>query len=382
MYDCLFPWTVGGAERWYRALAERLAADGHEVTYVTLVQWGEDDQPDLPGVEVVGLGGRRRPLYDQAGKRRVGPPLIFGASVLWWMLRHGRRFDVVHTASFPFFSLLALAVARPFGRYRVLCDWFEVWTKAYWCEYLGPIGGRIGYAVQWLCARVPQEAFVFSRVHAQRLHELNPRRDARHLTGAYTGSLVAPTPRPAPTVPHIVYAGRHIPEKRVAELVPALGWLRQQVPDLRATILGDGPERQRVIDAVTEAGLEDVIAVPGFVATEEVDATFAAASCVVQPSSREGYGLVVVESASRGVPVVVVDGPDNAATELVDEGVNGFVAPSTAPGDLGATLLRALEGGDQLGASTCEWFAENAERLSIGRSLDDLAAIYSAPLGK
>ncbi len=39
IYDCLFPYTVGGAERWYRDLAERLAAAGHEVTYLTLRQW-------------------------------------------------------------------------------------------------------------------------------------------------------------------------------------------------------------------------------------------------------------------------------------------------------------------------------------------------------
>ncbi len=39
VYDCLFPYTVGGAERWYRDLAERLCADGHEVTYLTLRQW-------------------------------------------------------------------------------------------------------------------------------------------------------------------------------------------------------------------------------------------------------------------------------------------------------------------------------------------------------
>ena len=36
LYDCLFPWTVGGAERWYRNLAERLAADGHDVTSAEL----------------------------------------------------------------------------------------------------------------------------------------------------------------------------------------------------------------------------------------------------------------------------------------------------------------------------------------------------------
>ena len=32
VYDCLFPHTVGGAERWYRDLAERLAADARDIT--------------------------------------------------------------------------------------------------------------------------------------------------------------------------------------------------------------------------------------------------------------------------------------------------------------------------------------------------------------
>ena len=51
VYDCLFPYTVGGAERWYRNLAQRLAADGHEVTYLTLRQWDRD--------AVAGAGGGR-----------------------------------------------------------------------------------------------------------------------------------------------------------------------------------------------------------------------------------------------------------------------------------------------------------------------------------
>ncbi len=52
------------------------------------------------------------------------------------------------------------------------------------------------------------------------------------------------------------------------------------------------------------------------------------------PSRREGYGLIVVEAASLGVPTVVVAGPDNAAVELVSDGVNGFVARRRRPEDL------------------------------------------------
>src|SRR5262249_49145120 len=78
VYDCLFPHTVGGAERWYRNLAERLAADGHEVTYLTLRQWDRGADPGVGGVDVHAVGPRLR-LYSWPGRRRIWPPLVFGA---------------------------------------------------------------------------------------------------------------------------------------------------------------------------------------------------------------------------------------------------------------------------------------------------------------
>ena len=75
VYDCLFPHTVGGAERWYRSLAERLS-DSKEVTYLTRRQWNEDDSPKAPfDVVAVSPGG---PLYTRSGRRRILPPIRFG----------------------------------------------------------------------------------------------------------------------------------------------------------------------------------------------------------------------------------------------------------------------------------------------------------------
>ena len=75
VYDCLFPYTVGGAERWYRNLAERLAADGHEVTYLTLRQWPRGERGEAAGVRVVPVGPRMG-LYAAGGRRRILPPLV------------------------------------------------------------------------------------------------------------------------------------------------------------------------------------------------------------------------------------------------------------------------------------------------------------------
>ena len=195
------------------------------------------------------------------------------------------------------------------------------------------------------------------------------------LEGEYAGPL---EPRPAtdPPRPVAVFAGRHIPEKRVPAIVPALARARETIPELRAEILGDGPERPKVVRAVKEAGLQQAVDVPGFVAAERVDDALAHAEMMVLPSSREGYGMVVVEAAARGTPSVVVAAPDNAATELIEEGVNGVIAPSADPRDLAAALVRVHEAGPALRASTADWFARNAQRLSMAASLDRVAAEY------
>jgi glycosyltransferase involved in cell wall biosynthesis len=374
VYDCLFPHTVGGAERWYRSLAERLAADGHDVTYLTLRQWERGTDAGVPGVTVRAVGPRMR-LYvsGASGRRRILPPLVFGAGVLWHLLRHGRRYDVVHTASFPYFSLLAAAMARPLRRFGLVVDWHEVWTRAYWREYLGR-AGAIGWWVQRRCLRVPQHAFCFARVTAARLRDGGLSGQPVVLTGEYAGSLERP--RPLPAEPLVAFAGRHIPEKRVPALVRAFARARAKAPELRLVVLGDGPERPAVLEAIEREGLGAVAAAPGFVDSEEVDRTLARALCMVLPSRREGYGMVVVESAARGVPSVVVRDPDNAAVELVDEGENGFVARSADADELAAAILRARDAGPALRESTADWFARNARRLSLDGSLDRVGDAY------
>jgi glycosyltransferase involved in cell wall biosynthesis len=375
VYDCLYPYTVGGAERWYRNLAERLAASGHDVTFLTRRQWARDSDVDVPGVRVVAVSPRME-LY-AGGRRRLLPPLLFGLGVLRHLLRHGGRYDIVHTASFPYFSLLAAGIARKRRRFRLLVDWHEVWTRGYWSEYLGRLRGQVGWRIQLACIRLPQQAFCFSRLHEQRLREEGFAGELTRLEGQYTGAVQTAPPRPARPV--AVFAGRHIPEKRVPALVPALAKARRQIPNLRGEIYGDGPDRTDVLQAIAENGLDGEVVAPGFVDAAVLEEALETALCLVLPSRREGYGLVVIEAAARGVPVVVVAGPDNAAVELVEDGTNGVIARSVGPRELGAAIVRIHESGAELRHSTAEWFRRNANRLSFDSSYEEVSETYAKP---
>lgn len=87
--------------------------------------------------------------------------------------------------------------------------------------------------------------------------------------------------------------------------------------------------------------------------------------------------MIVIEAASAGVPSIVAEDRDNAATELVEEGVNGFIARSAAPEDLSAAIIRAIEGGLPLRQSTADWFRRNARRLSLGHALESVLESYA-----
>ena len=371
VFDCLYPHTVGGAERWYRTLSEGLAGRGQDVTYLTLLQWDEDTGPGVANVDVVAVAGRAE-LYAH-GRRSIGAQLRFSLGVFRHLLLHGGRYDVVQTPALHL-SLLAVLAVRPFRRFTLVVDWFEVWTREYWLDYLGGVAGRLGWWAQRISARTRHHALCFSRRHAERLEQLGYSGQFTLLEGLLPLGKEAAQPMHAE--PTVVFAGRLIPEKQATAIVPAVAIARKSVPELEATIFGEGPERQALLRLIDENGLDGAIRAPGFVARELVEDAVRRALCHVFPSRREGYGLVVVEAAALGTPTVVVDAPDNAAVELVEDGVNGFVARSAAPVADREAILRVHAAGPALRESTAAWFERNRGRLSIESSIERVLAVY------
>jgi glycosyltransferase involved in cell wall biosynthesis len=375
VYDHLFPQTIGGMERWLRDLALRLAALGHEVTYLTMRHWEANAEPALPGVQVIGLVHAGRVYADD--RRAIGPPLRFGLAVASHLARHGRNYDVVHTASFPYFPILAAGALRRRRGYRIVVDWPEVWTRRYWRHYSGYVAGTIGWLVQRACLRVPHRAHAMSQLHARRLVAEGYPGEPVVLPGLYDGPAEVTAAENVDTS-LVVYAGRHVKEKRVPALVRAFAHARTARPDLRLEIYGDGPERTRVEALVAELGLDGSVDILGRKSEDEISRALGHATCLVTASEREGYGLVVVEAAAHGTPSVVVAGPENAATELLAEEVNGAIAASERPEDLGAAILQVLDGGAALRDSTARWFEQNATKLRLDRSLDLVVEEYGA----
>ena len=379
-FDCLFPWSKGGGERQYRTFAEEFAAAGHEVTYLTRQQW-DGDPPEVDGMTVKVISHDRE-LYDENGVRQLGPALRFGRGLFTHLRRNRHAYDAILLSATPATNVLAVRAALAGTRTVVAVDWLEVWRATQWREYSGPVVGRVANLLQWLAIRLSPVATCHSRFTAERLRERGVRAEPVISPGLIDSDGTTEPTLVIPEPPRVIFIGRHIPDKRVESLPAAIAYAREQVPDLTATIFGEGPTRDAVLAEVDRLGLGDVVSLPGFVGQDELDEGIRTAACLVNPSGREGYGLVVVESAAAGTPVVLVAGDDNASVELVENGVNGQIAQSTAPDSLGAAIVEVVTAGEPMRKTTHAWFTEASRTRTIRLAARQIAARLEDAVGQ
>ena len=262
---------------------------------------------------------------------------------------------------------------------KIVVDYLEVWRRRQWLEYAGRLTGTIAWTLQRLAIAATPLATAHSALTARALRAERYRGRillSPGLIDSDAGS--APEPTPAADPPYALYAGRHIPDKRVETLPAAVAAARARGLDLDLVILGSGPSSADVSAAVDAAGAGAWTRRPGFVSGAELVALRGGATVLLNPSRREGYGLVVVEAAAHGTPTVLIADDGNAATELIAPGVNGFVAVTAAPEDQADAIVRAVEGGADLRHSTRAWYADAVQTRTVERTAD---AILQALIG-
>jgi glycosyltransferase involved in cell wall biosynthesis len=113
---------------------------------------------------------------------------------------------------------------------------------------------------------------------------------------------------PAATQPfRLLFAGRLLGWKGVAIALGAVQRLVQRGHDVEFDIAGDGPLRTHLAERVAAAGLQQRVRLLGAIPRAELMALYGRADLFVFPSLHDSSGNVVLESLSRGLPVVCLD---------------------------------------------------------------------------
>ena len=145
----------------------------------------------------------------------------------------------------------------------------------------------------------------------------------------------------------LIYVGRLVEKKGVATLLTAIHYLKNDFPDLKLTIVGDGPEKPALEKLAAELGTSARIDFAGSQPNENVPRYYQSAGIAVVPSviatdgDQEGLGLVAVEALGCGCVTIVSDLP--ALRDVVSDGENGLVFRATDATDLSEKIRHLLQ---------------------------------------
>jgi len=374
VYDAVYPWQKGGAQKRIWELARRLS-DDHDVHFYGMHYW---DGPSVIKRDGVTLHGVCEPyeLYT-GGRRSIPQALAFTAHVAHALLRE--EFHIVDCQEFPYFPCFVAKAHEFLWKSTCVVTWYEVWDD-YWYEYLGR-KGLLGKAIERTTIRLPRDVIAISE---------HIRGDLRRI-GRDSGVSVVPngvdcdgihsTPV-ADADWDVLYVGRLSEHKNLNLLLEAVERVSEMLNrPITCGIIGDGPERDALERDAESASIDDQVTFLGFVETdEEVIGHMKAANLFVLPSTREGFPNTILEANACGTPSVVVNHPENGARAIVEDGTTGFVTKPTAMGVADA-IGRVLTDGD-LRADLSANAREFAEEHNWERIADRLERVYAEAINR
>ncbi len=138
----------------------------------------------------------------------------------------------------------------------------------------------------------------------------------------------------------IVAASRLTVQKRLKHLIEAIRLTSDKVPDVRLEIYGTGPEQEKLLRQIEEAGLLGRINIFEPLAQDKLAEVYNRASVVVLNSYEEGFGLALTEAML--CRTAVIGTKSGGITGIIDHEKNGLLVPVDDPESLAAAIVRLV----------------------------------------
>jgi glycogen(starch) synthase len=346
------PVVVGGLGRHVHELAVHVARLGHDVVVLCRQPSGTDAATHPTECRIVDGVRVLRVAEDP-------PHLEFASDLVAWTLGIGHamtraglgllggwRPDVVHAHDW-LVAHAAIALAEVAGVPLVATvHATEAGRHAGWLTL--PLNQQV-HSVEWWLANAADEVITCSRAmreEAAALFDL----DAERITVLHNGieprgwavpaaAVAAARRRYAPGgTPLLVYFGRLEWEKGVQDLLAGLRAIRAVHPGTRLAVAGRGRMGEQLVELARRLRVRRAVRFAGHLADTELAALLCAAEAVVLPSRYEPFGIVALEAAAAGAPLVA-----STAGGLAEVVVPGETGLAFEPGDVDGLVRSVCE---------------------------------------
>lgn len=333
-----YPPMVSGAAAVVEQLANEMSKRGHRVLVIAASDEARPYRVQLQNLTVLRPASIHNPM-------RVGQRfLLYPRGAVLQALREFHP-DVVHTHEPLQLGWLGLEYARGANIPITLTTHQLPWFAA---KYLPDVLGIRGIteAILWKYARWLLQRFTSIITPTRTISQI-----VRAMTGAqaktigYGIDLRAFHPRISPDsetsmrtrlklplyVPILLHVGRLDADKCVDRVVIAAATVIHQT-DAHLLIVGDGRQKPALINLCRSLGIENRVHFPGYIpANQDLHEVYRIADLFATASEIETQGIVLLEAAASGLPIVAVRA--TCLPEIVHDKVNGYL---TEPGDIDA----------------------------------------------
>ncbi len=283
---------AGGAEVHLHEVFERLAARGHEVTLYCHYFKGAKREEMRNGMRIIRQGGR----------------FFFNFWVPWAYFTRFRKdnYDVIvdDVNKIPFYTPL-------FCREPVQGVTHHLFGKSIFLETIFPLAAYV-YLMERLIKPVYRKVHFIIGSPSTSNEYLEwgfPKDQVSVVNYCVNKQIYYSDETNTYHYDRIGYFGRLKKYKSVDHLIHAMDRLRDSHPSLKLDIIGDGDDKERLEALTSELKLQDRITFHGFIDEEEKAPLLQKMNFVVNTSSKEGWGLTVVEANACGAPVVAANVP-------------------------------------------------------------------------
>ena len=403
--DIYYPMTNGVAV-FAHNLALGLAKRGHEVMVICPSFTGKKYRHKQDGVTTVHLKSIRFPFYPDQINKVPEKKMIFGKRLPQIAYKHGiwaapypypeikrvlKKFqpDVIHNQTAETIAIAATAYARLNNVPLVATGHAYPDNVTGQFKALKPIKRPLDavlrtYMASFLkhseYATMPTEIAIDDLIPKNRKHFKVP---VEPLSNGVDLSSFSPG-KASPKIykkynlpeaqPIVLYVGRVDPEKSIAKVVEAFATVVQKIPDAILVIAGDGTDKPHLSDLAKYLNLENSVKFLGKVMPPDLMEIYKTGSIFATASKTETQGIVLIEAAATGLPLVAVDA--GAVRELCQNKRNGFLCKPDDTDEIAKSIIKILSN-KELHKKFSKESLEIAKNHDLQRTLDRFQEIYA-----
>jgi len=169
------------------------------------------------------------------------------------------------------------------------------------------------------------------------------------------------------TEKRIISVGRLSKEKGYVDLIEIFKKFNEKNPDWHLDIVGDGSERNKVVDHIYQYHLTNNVTVHGYLKKKEINELLKKSSLYVMTSYTESFGIVLIEAMSHGVPCLAFTSAEGA-NDLIINNQNGYLIEN--------------RNFDEMVTKMKELAEDKSKRTELGKNARELSLNYSSDIVK